>query len=234
MADALVPMPAVSHGADVELTAQETLGWGGPVQSRLVLGRSDVVPMVAAGAVEDQPLAAYLKSIAQEFSLVRLTLRLTLQPALGESIEEALFSLSLAAPQADAADQPFVRALAPERLESGPCRVDRGIKLGFKAGVPGLPVEVEAGWSNATAAEKRSFYLVAYGLGTTLVEWRFKRTPTVELDGSYEVGAIVQLKRHVAAEAGLSIGGEVRAHHRRRQLEGVVGEGFSPVALSPG
>jgi hypothetical protein len=86
--------------------------------------------------------------------------------------------------------------------------------LGIQAGLHGATVK--AGGSSGTSAEVESFYVVAAGEGESDPEWRYQETDTMkQLEGSYEMGLVAEMRRGIAAEARISANATVlvRRHH---------------------
>ncbi len=194
-----------------------TLGAPQHVGSRLTVGRSDVDEVTPAEVADDPALAALLRRLDPGSALMRLTLRLSFRPASDEMFEGALLTVALVADDAPVENQPTALLLVPDRLASGPFTVQRGLTV--SAGTDGLPVHLEAQWSQSKALELAPAYVVAAGLGETDPEWRYARTETMALEGSHEMILLVDARRQTRSRAALSLGGTVRRGHHSIEVQ---------------
>jgi hypothetical protein len=213
-----IRMPPVVHQWDGALVPEEKLGILGKAESRLTVGHSDALPATAADALNDKQLAAYLDGIADRVAIIRLTFHLSFRPVSGERFEGALFSVVLDAPDASPADQPFARQMAPKTLESGPYKIQGGVGFSFHGEVPVIPTNVDIHAGRSTSADIQRCYVIAEGEGESDPGWRYQRTKTMDLEGTHEMGLLVQLNRGVTAEARLSLAGTVHAGIRTQRV----------------
>jgi hypothetical protein len=223
--------PPINWEAEAEAEPEAKLGFGGPIESKITVGRTDALPTTAADTIADKQLSEYLDGLVSEIAFVRLVVRMSFRPAADERFERALLALELEALGAADEDQPLARALEPERRESGPYKVHKDSSFGFALHTLQVPVGVEVGRSSATDAEVRRSYVVAVGLGESDPEWRYQRTETMELEGTHEMDVLVQLRRGVAAEARLSLAGNVHKGLRTRHVTWKLDKSVATVSL---
>jgi hypothetical protein len=224
-------LPPIVHEDQAQPSAAVTLGYAGPVNSRLSIGRSDVLMVKPTEILEDELLAKHLAEQAQTTALARLTLRVNFRPADGEQFTRALVAVVLRTPDAPADSQPFARAIVPERLAGGRFTAQRGVTLGLQAGVAGTALKAET--SSSGSAELEEPYVVSAGLGEHDPEWRYQQTRTMpELSGSYEMGLIVEMRRHTAAEAVVSATAAVRVGRHQTNVEWAPAPGLARIALN--
>lgn len=201
MTDLRLDMPPVAFEADARPVVGLTLGWRREISSRVSAGVSDVAPLDAAEARLLRPSGG---------ELVRLTLRASFRPAEDEQFERVLVSVLLQGQDRNEHGRPLAFKLTPARLVSGPYTVSQGWTIGAHAGTTGLEATAEA--SGSTRAEQRPPYVVAAGEGESDPEWRYQRTETMSLEGSHEMGMLVELQPTVVqAEAFISLAGTVTA-----------------------
>lgn len=224
-------LPPIVHEDQAEPSAAVTLGYGGPVNSRLSLGRSDVLLVDPSEVLDDQLLADHLAEQAQTTALARLTLRVSFRPADGEKFTHALIAVVLQSPGAPADSQPFARAIVPDRLASGRFTAQKGVTLGLQAGVTGAGLKAET--SSSDSVELEEPYVVSAGLGEHDPEWRYQQTKTMpDLSGSYEMGLIVEMRRDTAAEAVVSASGTVRVGRHQTNVEWTPVPGMARIILN--
>ena len=151
------------------------------------------------------------------------------RPSQGEWFERVLVSVLLQPTDPTSEERPFARQLAPKRLSSDAYSVENGITLGVKAAPPGMELKAEA--SESVRKQISEPYVVAAGEGEPDPEWRYQRTETMALEGSYEMAMVVQRKRDVPAEAFLSLAGTVVSGRQRTDVVWLVDDSFARVPL---
>ncbi len=226
-------LPPVAHERDAAPSPSMTLGYAGPVNSRLSIGHSDVVITEPGEILDDELLAKQLAEQAETIALARVTLRVSFRPAAGEQFTAALIAVDLCADGNGADQRPFARQLAPDRLSAGRFTAQSGVTLGLQAGAAGAGVKAER--SSSGSAEVQEPYVVAAGLGEHDPEWRYRPTKTMpELSGSYEMGLIVQMSRDATAEALLSASATVQIGRRQRtEVQWTPEPELARIVLSP-
>jgi hypothetical protein len=224
-------LPPIAYEDDAAPSPSLTLGYAGPVNSRLSIGRSDVLVTDPSEVLDDDLLAAHLAEKAEHVVLARMTLRVSFRPGDGEQFTRALVSVLLHAPDGDADSQPFAREIAPGRLTAGRFTAQTGVTLGLNAGAAGAAVKAER--SSSGSAELEEPYIVSAGLGEHDPEWRYRQTKTMTISPiSYEMGLIVEMRRGFSAEALLSASATVRVGRHRTDIEWTPAPGLARIALN--
>jgi hypothetical protein len=225
-------LPPIAHEDEAAPSPSMTLGYAGPVNSRLSIGRSDVVITDPGEILDDELLAKQLAEQAGTIALARVTLRVNFRPADGEQFTAALFAVDLRAEGEDPSSRPFARELAPDRLSAGSFTAQSGVTLGLQAGAAGAGLKAEK--SSSGSAEVEEPYVVAAGLGEHDPEWRYRPTKTMlQLSGSYEMGLIVQVSRAARAEALLSASATVQIGRHRTEVEWTPEPELARIDLNP-
>jgi hypothetical protein len=208
-------LPAITIEADADALPTATLGASREVRSKVSVGRSDVLVVNPSDAIEDPELATFLSAREQEVLLVRIGFRMSFRPAPEERFERALFSVEMYA--TDGLAPPFARILLPDRLATGPFTLNRSLRVGVRAGVPGLELTAEG--VTSAASEKQLSYVVAAGVGESDPEWRYSQTPTTTLEGSHEMAMVAEVRRGASAQATISVHATVTSGRRRTDIE---------------
>lgn len=219
------------YESDAVAAADATLGFGGSVESRVSVGRSDVIVVRPSDVLADQEVAAHLETLADQFAFARLALQMSLRPRANERFTHAFFSVVLEAPDVTVETRPFARDLAPDRLTAGRFTIEEGIRFGVRAGMHGA-AEASAEASSSAKAELQLYYVVAEGVGESDPAWRYKTTDTMpELEGSYQMGLIAQIPRGVASQAQISLEATVRRSGRSTNVRWAAEERIARMEL---
>ena len=219
-----IDMPPVTREAEATPQLAPTLGRGAEIESRVTVGVSDVV------AVEPGLLEQAQADLDSQF--LRVSMRVSLRPAPEEEFERVVFAVLLQPRDHAASPRPIARALAPSRLSSGVYTVQSGLTLGIRAGAPGVQVSAET--SESRRVEIRPPYVVSAGDGESDPEWRYRKTETVDLEGSYEMSMVVQVRRDMPAEAFISLAGTVVKGRQRTDVTWQVDDDVARVSLHAG
>ena len=216
-----VELPAITRELELGHSVEPTLGRGGQIGSRVTVGISDVLRV-------DDTVARQLQ-LDTSWALVSLSLRVSFRPSQGEWFERVLVSVLLQPIDTASKERPFARQLAPKRLSSEAYSVENGITLGVKAAPPGMELKAEA--SESVRKQISEPYVIAAGEGESDPEWRYQRTETMSLEGSYDMAMVVQRKRDVPAEAFISLTGTVVSGRQRTDVVWLVDDSFARVSL---
>ena len=204
-----IQLPDISVEEAATPSAEPTLGFGASFESRVSVGRSDVLPVTVDDVVADPQLAAHLKNTTSR-SLVRITLRMSLRPADGERFTRALFTVRLFAESAPLEAQPIARLLVPERLTAGRITAQDGISLALKGGVPGT-ADANVNVSSQTTSELKRYYVYSLGDGEPDPAWRYQTTESMPaLEGAFTMGLVAEVATAFRAEAQLDVTATVR------------------------
>jgi hypothetical protein len=212
-----IDLPEIRFEDVATPSTEPVLGFGGPVESRVSVGRSDVVPVTPDDVVTDPQLATYLKNMTSR-SLVRMTLRMSLRPATGERFTRAMFSVRLFADEGPPEAQPIARLLVPERLTAGSITQQSGMTLALSGGVPGA-ADANVGVSSQTTSELQRYYVYSQGDGESDPEWRYQVTESMPaLEGSFTMGLIAEVTNAFDTNAQLDVTGTVRRRLRSTDI----------------
>lgn len=221
-----IQLPEIRYEESATPSAEPTLGFGASIESRVSVGRSDVVPVTPDDVVADPQLAAYLTSMTSR-SLVRLTLRMSLRPSVGERFTRAMFAVRMSAETGPPEAQPIARLLAPERLTAGRITEQNGVTLALKAGVPGTG-DANVGVSSQTTSELQRYYVYSLGDGEPDPEWRYQTTESMPaLEGAFTMGLVADVATAFEAVAQLDVTATVRRHLRSTDIDWLPTEGIS-------
>jgi hypothetical protein len=192
---------------DVELAPREVLHGaqdGRPDRGLMYFGRPFTTPVDLDGAPDH--LRAYAEEHRAAMDFRRVVVHLNLAPRPGESFTYVTVGAQLVLPDSRA----LFRDVSPQRLSR---TVNRDAKVTFSADIGVAHPQAEKG----TQYESREDYLVARGMGTTGVQWEFRKTNGQPLDGVHTLTATVSVPRGMTGTVLLSAAAGIR---RRRRVIG--------------
>jgi hypothetical protein len=212
-----IELPDITSEEAATPSAEPALGFGASPESRVSVGRSDVLAVTADDVVADPQLAAHLRDTTSR-ALVRITFRMSLWPADGERFTGALFTVRLLSEDAPPEAQPIARLFVPERLTAGRITAQDGISLALTGGVPGT-ANANVSASSQTTSELERYYVYSLGDGEADPAWRYQTTQSMPaLEGAYTMGLVAEVASDFSAEAQLDVRATVRRLLRSTEI----------------